>query len=1036
MALIAQNSSAVGDVTDPSGAFVPQAQVTAIDQSTSLKRSVVADSSGRFTFANLPIGTYTFQATRDGFAPTIMRDVRLEVGQVVRVNLPLRLATQQEQVIVSENQLALDTETSDLGHVINNTIINSLPLNGRDFTKLTLLAPGAQANVEGNLSGGVVINGQRSTSNRYLIDGADTTVGGGMFAYRTPGSGTVQGASGTGSALATVDAIEEFKVQTGNYSAEFGLVSGGTINIVTKSGTNQFHGALYDYLRNARLDANDYFLNQAGIEKPPFTYNNVGGMIGGPIIKNRTFFFATFEHMQEVFSRAVNGTTLGVGARNAADPSVAPLVRLFPLPTGSDDADGYTAPYVGVSPSSGRENDLSVRIDQQFSDKDRLTGRYTFSDSNALIGGSLGAFPLALQTIKARIQTFSLSETHIFKQNLLNTITLGFARNSGNIYAELHAGPDTDGIPIGADGQPVLPQVAILPVSLRGGSSPPQISHINDFSVREQVAYTRGKHDLRFGVDFRRIQDNLLNYANSAGLMLYLTVPDFIANRPFFFNNFVGNLHQGIRFSNFAPYVQDNWRVTPKLTVNFGLRYELNTVPTEANNRLRNIDQITDIAISTLGAFGADLYKGDHNNFAPRIGFAWSPTNTTVIRSGYGIFYETPTQLAGALFFNPGITAMNLVFGPPLGGAARFPIDPALLVATPSPDPPFTNSVVIDPSIRNAYSEAYNVNVQQSIGKATTVSAAFVGNRGKKLYRQRVLNLLAAGQVTPPNPNFPTGGITLIDNSANSDYKAFQASVKEQWGKRLEATFAYTYAHSKDDVSTTGGYGSVNSNVFPTNPDNLRADWGPSDFDLRHNIALSFTYQLPTERFRGVAGTALGGWSISGMLALHTGFPYTPLLGAGTVANGDPNLASGERPDIVPGVPLYIESNNGLPQVANPAAFECPGGGPISAGCPVNGIFGNAGRNMLRAPGFTQFDMSMAKDFRFTERMGLEFRADFFNIFNHPNFANPGATRTNVLTTPDFGKATAMANFNSTGLGQFFNSGGPRNIQFALRFRF
>jgi outer membrane receptor protein involved in Fe transport len=1025
----------VGRVTDPLGNIVPLCEVRAVNIDTNVVYPGTTNDAGIYVIPDLPPGRYRLVVRKEGFKEINKMDVVLHVQDTIEQNFALQLGSVSESITVVGEAPKLNTQTSDLGQVVSNGIIENAPLNGRDFTKLTLLVPGAQPNVDGNLSGGVVVDGQRSTSNRYIIDGADDTVGGGSFAYRTAGAGAPMGASGTSSALATVDAIEEFKVQTGNYSAEYGLVSGGTINIVTKSGSNQFRGAMYDYLRDSGLDANDYFLNQAAIARPPFTSNNVGGVFGGPIIKNHTFFFATFEHMQEVLSRASNGTTLGMGAREAAVSAVQPLVKLFPLPTGPDDPQGYTAPYTGTSPSTGHENDFSTRIDQEFSDRDRLSGRYTFSNSNALIGGAFGTFPLALGTTMARIQTSSFSEVHTFTPSLLNTLTLGFSRNAADIFQELHAGPNTAGIPIGSDGQPVLPQVAIMPVELRGGDSPPQISHINDLSLREQMAYIRGKHEVRFGMDFRRMQDNLLNYANSAGLMLYLTVPNFITNSPFFFVNFVGNVHEGVRFSNIAPYVQDNWRLTPKLTLNAGLRYELNTVPTEAHGRFRNIDQLQDISTATLGAFGAPLYRGNHTNFAPRVGVAWTPRNNTVLRAAYGIFYETPTQLAGELFSNPGFTAENLVFGPPLGGPASFPINPSLLVATPSPNPPFSNSTVIDPNLHTAYTEQYTFNVEQLIGKTTTVSAAYVGNQGKDLYRQRVLNLLAPGETSPPNPIFPTGGITLLDNSSNSNYNALQTSVRERLSKRLQGTLSYTWSHSLDEVSTTGGYGSINSDIFPTNPYDLRADYGSSDFDLRQNLAASFTYQLPTERLRGTMGLAFGGWSISGIYGFHTGFPYTPILGSSTVADGDPNLASGERPDLVPGVPLYI-THAGLSNLANPAAFQCPGGGPISAGCSTNGLFGDAGRNLLRGPVFSQLDMGLGKDFRFTERVGLMFRAEFFNAFNEVNFANPGSSGTNVLTSSQFGQPTYMANYISTGLGQFFNSGGPRNIQFSLRLHF
>lgn len=1029
-----QTSSVVGIVKDSSGAVVPGAKISIADPARGYQLTISTNDAGQFSFPTLPVGAYKLTVSHAGFQDAVVENIQLDINHVARLDVELHVAAQSTSVLVSVEPSTLDTQTSELGQVISNQSIEYLPVNGRDFTKLSLLVPGAQSNVEGNLSGGIVVNGQRSTSNQYVIDGADTTVGGGPFAYRTPGSGTPSGAVGTSSSLATMESIQEFKVQTANYSAEYGLMSGGIVNIVTKSGTNSLHGAVYDYLRNSKLDANDFFLNQAKIKKPPFTYNDVGGAIGGPVLKNKSFFFATYDHQQEVFSRAVNGSTLGLGARAITDPALAPLVSFFPVPTGPDNPGGLTGPFIGVAPSKGWENDFSVRIDHQIAGNDRLSGRYTYGDSSALIGGEFGSFPLSFQTTQARIQTVSLSEVHTFSPTLFNTFTAGFSRNAADIFAELKPGPGTAGDPFGPDGQPVQPQVAILDITLRGGSSPPQISHINDFSYREQLAWAVGKHTLRFGGDVRRVQDNLLNFANHAGLFLFLKVQDFTQNRPFFFVDFTGNLHEGVRFTNFAPYVQDAWRITPNLTFNLGLRYELNTVPTESHGRLRNITEVTDIATATLGAFGADLYKGDHNNFAPRIGFAYLLHQSTVIRGGVGIFYDTPTQLAGDLFFNPGITAINVIFGPPLGGPAKYPIDPSLLKNQPSPNPPFTQSVVIDPNLRNAYTIAYNLNVQHSLGHETVLKLAYAGNQGKKLYRQRALNLLQNGSTTPPNTNFPTGGITLVDNSASSNYNALQAGLTRQVG-RLQGTFSYTFAHSIDDVSTTGGYGSVNSNIFPTNPNNLRADRGNSDFDLRHNVVLSFTYDLPLDKVGSLPHIVSRGWSVGGLYSYHTAFPYTPLLGSATVANGDPNLGGSERPDVVPGVPTYITAG-GHSHVANPAAFQCPGGGSIAAGCPTNGIFGNAGRNTLRAFSFNQLDFSMAKDFLFTERYGLQFRAEFFNIFNRTNFANPGTTNTNVLTSPQFGQPTAMANFSSTGLGQFFNSGGPRNVQLALRFHF
>jgi hypothetical protein len=1027
-----QTATLSGRITDEQGLVVPGARVEVTNVDTNLTTATRTNRDGLYVVPDLLPGHYRLAVKKPGFKEIVKMGLTLHVQDVIAQNFVLSVGSPLQSVQVMGTTPLLNTQTSENGQIVDNDLVQNMPLNGRDFTKLTLLVPGAQPNVEGNLSGGIIVDGQRSTSNQYIIDGADTTVGGGIFAYRTPGSGIPTGAAGTSSSLATLDSIQEFKVQSSNYSAQYGTYSGATVSIVTKSGTNQFHGSAFDYFRDQTLDANDYFLNSAGIAEPPFTFNDVGAAIGGPILRNRTFFFGTFEHLQENYSRTVSGTTLSNEARAATLPVMRPLLDFFPLPTGKDNGDG-SADYVGSSNSHGSENDFSVRVDHEISGSDHIYGRYSFGSSGSGVGGGLGAFPLTIQTTLARIQAASIVETHTFSPSLINTLNLGYVRNAGDIYSELMPGPGTSGDPFGPDGQPVQPQVAIIPITLRGGSSPPQITHINDFTYRDDLTWIRGKHTLNFGADLRRIQDNLNNFANAAGLFLFLRTADFEQNKPFFFNDFIGNLNEGLRFWNFAPYVQDDWRVSPKLTLNLGLRYELNTVPTEAHNRLRNITGLQNFSTALLGPFGANLYKGDYNNFAPRVGFAYSPRKQTVVRGAFGVFFDASTQLAGELFFNPGITAENVIFGPGLapGEPAAYPINPALLQTTVSPNPPYTTSTVIDPNLRNAYTESYTFNVQQGLGASTVIQLGYVGNVGRDLYRERVLNLLLNGSTTAPNPNFPTGGINFLDNSADSSYNSLQASLTERMGRRLQGTIAYTWAHSIDNVSTNGGYGSVNSNVYPTDPLNLALDRGNSDFDVTQNLSAGFAYELPFERLTAISRAVSSGWKIDGLVSVHSAFPYTALLGSSTVNDGDPNLASGERPDPIPGQPLYV-SSGGFSHIANVAAFQCPGGGAIAARCPVNGVFGSVGRNTLRGFPFRQFDFNVEKDFPIHESLGLEFRIEFFNLFNTPNFANP----VNALTSAQFGEPATMADYNSTGIGQFFNSGGPRSIQLALRLHF
>jgi hypothetical protein len=467
------------------------------------------------------------------------------------------------------------------------------------------------------------------------------------------------------------------------------------------------------------------------------------------------------------------------------------------------------------------------------------------------------------------------------------------------------------------------------------------------------------------------------------------------------------------------------------LKLNLGLRYELDTVPTEINGRFSPIVGLGNIATATLGPPGTPVHNGVHDNFAPRLGFAYQLTSDakTVLRGAAGIFYDLPTVNATQLAFGPPFKITNFVAGTAGGGTVTVPIDPSLLVTTITGMPPFGSALLYDPThFRTPFAYEYNLNLQRQIGRNTVIQASYIGSLGRHLIRVQPLNLIDPSTGMAPNPNFSAGALDLIETDAISDYNAFQANVSQRLFHGLELIASYTWAHSLDDISNNTGT-SINSSYTGSNPYNFHAEYASSDFDIRHNVVVAFSYQLwggPANPRN--AARVFAGWSVQGIFTGQTGVPYTPLLGEDIAGNGDQYAADNQRPNIVPGQPLYIASTAPPYKVANAAAFSVP----------AAGTYGDAGRNILRAAGLNQLDLSLLKKIRITERFTLQFRSEFFNILNHTNFATPAASGNNLLTAGNFfGLSQETANMSSGGLlSPLFNSGGPRSIQFALKLLF
>jgi hypothetical protein len=587
-------------------------------------------------------------------------------------------------------------------------------------------------------------------------------------------------------------------------------------------------------------------------------------------------------------------------------------------------------------------------------------------------------------------------------------------------------------IPLNAAGDATLPGMDIFSLPFAESPSPPELQNNNLFSFNDDVTYVHGQNTFKAGFWVRRVQGNVNLQPLSSGVYFFNTVADVLNNNPASFFNQAAETDFGVRFTNFAFYGQDDVRITSRLKLNLGLRYELDTVPNEAHGRFSPIVGLDDIATATLGPAGTPVHNGNYDNFAPRLGFAYQLTGEakTVLRGGTGIYYDLPTINATQLAFGPPFKITNFLLGSASGGPVTVPINPALLVTTITGQPPFGSATVYDPSnFRTPFSYEYNLNLQRQLDSKTVLQASYIGSLGRNLIHMQPLNLLNPVTGMAPNANFSAGALELIETNAVSNYNALQVNVTRRLDHGLQLTASYTWAHSLDDASSATGT-SINSSFTGSNPYDFRAEYASSDFDIRHNLVAAFSYALPfkSAHWGNPAAKLLGGWSLEGIFTAQTGEPYTPLLGEDIAGNGDQFAADNQRPNLVPGQPLYIAASAPPYRVANPAAFAIP----------AAGTYGDAGRNILRASGLQQLDVSLLKTIKASERISVQFRAEFFNVYNHANFATPAASGNNLLTAgSSFGLSQEMANASSGGLLlPLFNQGGPRSVQLALKLLF
>ena len=1023
----------VGLVTDSSTAALSKTSVTIINEGTGAQRQLITDASGSYVAAELPVGYYTLRFKAPGMGILERQKVKVDVGSEARADVVLTVEARQQSIDVTAQAPVLQQGSSSLMEVVETRRVENLPLNGRDFRKLAFLVPGAAPRSTRGSLGSFTVNGQREKSNIFLIDSVDNN-----DPFRNQASFNQGGVGGAQATLFPIDALAEFSIQSQG-SAEHGRNSGAVVNAVIKSGTNQLHGTLYEFLRNDKLNARNFFETLPGATKGPFKNSNYGGTVGGPIRRNRTFFFAGFEgeRGRPSSSLAVSvpsaGDIASARASNAAagrpeNPLGTKILSLFP----QENIAGAKANYAYSLPNLINSDNFVVKIDHQFNDRFHLSGRYVFGDGDQTfpLNSGQGSQLAAYQTeVPTRVQLAGVSLLQVLTNHLIHDTRVSLNRFA-QVFSPLDSSfdPASIGLITGAKGG--LPTIVVGGFeSLGAPTNEPRGRVSQAYQIVDSLVWTRGRHTVKGGMDYRRPLVRSYNDQFARGRLSFNTLADLLAGvaAPSGTSIARGATRRDTYTNNLGLFIQDDWRVTNRLTLNLGLRHEYSGPLSEKGQRISTF--LPDAGLVQVGRGLDTLYARDWNNFAPRFGFAYDPRGTgrTVIRGGYGLYYDAPSQdfflvqsfPNGSVGTNPvpGLGTFTVNFTGPV------PFGPGVDIfgGVNSPVPPFT-LFGVDPHMRTPYVHTYNFNVQRIIVEGTVLQVGYVGSKGTKLFRVRDINQATPGplaslqQRRPFDALFPQfAGIYQLEGSSNSNYNALQVVLRRRLSKGLTVFASHVWSHSIDDASN--GICSCTAGVsLPQNSFDTRAEKAASVFDQRQRFTLNFVYDLDVvaHALNKWPKRLTAGWQLNGIYTLGSGLPITPFWnGAAPSGSGE---TSNDRPNLV-GNP-----NDGPKKWNawfNTAAFVA---------APV-GTFGNAGRNTVIGPRTNALDLSVVKSTRIGERLNLQFRSEFFNILNHPNFALPNVT----VNSSAFG---TIASTPDVAAGNPLGDGGPRLVQLALKLVF
>lgn len=1011
-----------GAVVDASDARVSGVQVTATSSETSRKRVAASDESGEFSFAALPPGEYRIEAQREGFR-TWSQDVIAGVNADIRIEVRLQPGNRTEQVNVSGKAELVKTDAPQLSTLVDNRSLRQLPLDGRNFYELSLLAPGTAPAAQGSAGSvrgdfAIHVNGAREDSNNFLLDGV----------YN--GDPKLNSAGVT----PPLDAIREFEILTHSYDASFGRNAGGQINVVLQSGSNAFHGTAWEFFRNAKLDARNFFA-PADQPTPRYGRNQFGFTLGGPIRRNRTFFFGDYEgtRTREGITRVTNVPTLAERAGDFTQSASQPinlqtgqplpfLPAAFQHPIGRAIVNLYPAPnrnvpgqnYVSSPVARDTTNHFDARLDHSFGTASEFALRYSCADRTLFepfAGSGFSRVPGYGNNVARRAQNVMASETHVFTPSFLNELRVAYNRIAfGVTQQETQSSLNSQvGLP-----QPWLNSrdAGLSFISFPGYSplgheyNSPQHGVTNTYQLIDQASYTSGRHMLKFGGDIRVLQQNAFRDIQARGLLTFFGITgNPVADALFGIPTVTGiarvDNHQNLRSETYSAFFHDTVRLTPNLSLSAGVRYEFTSPGVDVRDRANVYDPGTGslVRVGTGGVPRAG-FESDRNNFAPRLALAWAPQGgSLVFRAAYGVFYDQPALAPSeGLYFSPPYWNFNLYV--PLGTTLLSLSDP--FPASYPIQLPFS-ALAIQRDLKAPYAQHWNFNVQRGIARNGVVELAYVGTKGTRLLSARDINQPAPSpgqQYLRPNPRFED--VQILESRANSIYHALQARYQQRLSRGVSALASYTFGKSIDDAS--GFFASAGDPNFPQNSYDLRAERGRSSFDVRHRLSLSYVWDLP---LRG--NWLLRGWQTNGVWTLQSGRPFTAALlpdndnsNTGRTALG---FGSNDRPNVL----RDPELDNRTPERwFDASAFALP----------ARGTFGNAGRNIIEGPGLQTINASVVKNTALTEQLTLQFRAEAFNLLNHTNLDQPD----NFFGSPSFGSV--------------LSAGQPRRLQFGLKLLF
>jgi TonB dependent receptor/Carboxypeptidase regulatory-like domain len=1023
-----------GRITDQSDAVIVGSACKITNIETNVSITAFTNDDGIYVVAGLRPATYRLTIQKEGFRTVVQPSLQLFVQDAINENFTLALGLRSETITIEGEGAVLQTDSAAVSTVVTQTFVDNMPLNGRSFQSLIALAPGVVFTSQNDGPGQFSVNGQRSDANYFMVDGVGANFGvlNGYYLGQSIGGAIPGFTSGGGTnGLVSVDAMQEFRIQTSSYAPEFGHTPGGQISIVTKSGTNQFHGTLYDYLRNEAFDARNYF-DDPSLPKPPLRQNDFGGTLGGPIIKDKTFFFFSYEGLRLLMPQTAQGVFFTASARAAVAPVFQPIVNALPLPTGplidptcDNIANPCLASLTSAYSNPSTLNATSIRVDHNLAGKIHLFARYNHAPSS---DGFRDWEDVTYDYVNT--DTLTVGATMTLTPTKVNDFRANWSRHTGtttNVLTDFHGAVVPPTSALFQTESPYSPDHGAAIFTLSSGDYGMEVRQGTEFAnVQRQLNFvdtfnwSAGAHQLAFGIDYRRLSPHSqesLNYLTGTEsfrqLVLGLVDGSFLLDQDAF----------SVNLNNYSLFAQDTWKATNKLTLTYGLRWEINTPPKSATSAqpLYVLQGIFDS--NPLAIVPGDLYHTRFGNVAPRIGAAWQITPKTSLRGGFGLFYD-------------------LGYGDSGGVSGEFPYQRDAFPIAPASGVPFNltssyfqpvpfstaitpNSLIfeaVDPNLQLPLTMQWNVAIERQLGTNQKLTATYVGADARRLMQE--------DNIYPPLLlGFGNGGyVHAVQSAGYSHYEALQVQFQRGMSHGLQALVSYSLAKSSDQGSSDQGdlsAGSVSQLVLPP--------LTPSDFDIRNSIAGAVSYEAPYPPWGRVADAILKGWAVDGLLRLSSAPPIDITVNEYSSVTGSYQT----RPDVVPGQPIWIpDSTQPAGRALNPAAFVAP---------PPNQP-GNLPRNGLRSPySVDQTDLAVRRRFNLTERLNLNVRAEYFNIFNHPMFGAPGFSPIeNHLAYPGFGQIGTYVTTNlalgggggGTGQSPQYALGGPRSAQFTIKLQF